>query len=91
MVDRQRREPDARGGFRMTAEEAIIRELSTGPKTLNHLSAKCAPEGGWSRWPSQRLDGILALMVSRGDVGVREWVVDRGRFVPVYYLRRKRE
>ena len=75
----------------MTAEEAILRELSTGPKTLNHLGATCAPEGGWSRWPTQRLDGILALMVSRGDIAVMEWTHEKGRFVPVYVLRKRKE
>ena len=74
----------------MTAEEAIIRELSTGPKTLNHLCAKCSPTVRWSDGERKRdITPLLAFMVSRGDIGVREWVVDRGRFVPVYYLRRR--
>jgi hypothetical protein len=72
----------------MTASERILDALSNGPKTLTWLQSHCAPE---PRWPDTRpkdLTGILALMVSEGSIDVQEWVVEKGRFVPVYRRRR---
>lgn len=74
----------------MTAEEAIIRELSAGPKTLNYLSSKCAPSARWAEGDRRHdITPLLAFMVARGDIAVREWVYEKGRFVPIYYLRRR--
>ena len=73
----------------MTASERILDALSNGPKTLTWLQSHCAPE---PRWPDTRpkdLTGILALMVSEGSIDVQEWVVEKGRFVPVYRRRRR--
>ncbi len=72
----------------MTASERILDALSNGPKTLTWLQSHCAPE---PRWPDTRpkdITGILALMVSEGSIDVQEWVVEKGRFVPVYRRRR---
>ncbi len=73
----------------MTASERILDALSNGPKTLTWLQSHCAPE---PRWPDTRpkdITGILALMVSEGSIDVQEWVVEKGRFVPVYRRRRR--
>ena len=72
----------------MTASERILDALSNGPKTLTWLQSHCAPE---PRWPDTRpkdITGILALMVSEGSIDVQEWVVEKGKFVPVYRRRR---
>ena len=72
----------------MTIAESVMAELESGPKTLTHLQRKCVPE---PRWPDVRrkdISGILALMVSEGSIDVQEWVVEKGRFVPVYRRRR---
>lgn len=72
----------------MTASERILDALSNGPKTLTWLQSHCAPE---PRWPDTRpkdITGILALMVSEGSIDVQEWVIERGKFVPVYRRRR---
>jgi hypothetical protein len=72
----------------MTASERILDALSNGPKTLTWLQSHCAPE---PRWPDTRpkdITGILALMVSEGSIDVQEWVVEKGRFVPVYRRRK---
>ena len=72
----------------MTMQEEIVRALGTGPKTLTWIEAHCAP----ARRPGERRrdpTGILAWMVSEGTVEVQEWVVEKGRFVPVYRLRRR--
>ena len=72
----------------MTASERILDALASGSKTLTWLQSHCAPE---PRWPDTRpkdLTGILALMVSEGSIDVQEWVVEKGRFVPVYRRRR---
>ena len=72
----------------MTASERILDALSNGPKTLTWLQSHCAPE---PRWPDTRpkdITGILALMVSEGSIDVQEWVVERGKFVPVYRRRK---
>lgn len=71
----------------MTAEEDIIRELARGPKTLNYLADKCAPVRR-TDGVKRDITGLLALMVAQGDIDVREWVLDRGKFVPVYCLKR---
>ena len=73
----------------MTASERILDALSNGPKTLTWLQSHCAPE---PRWPDTRpkdITGILALMVSEGSIDVQEWVVEKGKFVPVYRRRRR--
>ena len=70
-----------------TIDEKVMRELESGPKTLTHLQKKCAPE---PRWPDTRpkdITGILAFMASEGRIDVQEWVVEKGRFVPVYRRR----
>lgn len=72
----------------MTIDEAIMRELSTGPKTLTHLERKCVPEPRWPQTRKRDITGLLALMVSEGRIDVQEWVVERDRFVPVYRRRR---
>lgn len=72
----------------MTASERILDALANGPKTLTWLQGHCAPE---PRWPDTRpkdITGILALMVSEGSIDVQEWVVERGKFVPVYRRRK---
>lgn len=74
----------------MTIEERVLAELASGPKTLNYLTEKCAPPlRGEAARRSMGVGSILAIMVSRGDIAVREWVIDKGRFVPIYYLRRR--
>lgn len=72
----------------MTIAESVLKELETGPKTLTHLQRKCAPAPKWPDTRSRDISGILALMVSEGSIDVQEWVVERGRFVPVYRRRR---
>jgi hypothetical protein len=73
----------------MTIDEAVMRELATGPKTLTHLQRKCVPE---PRWPDTRpkdIVGILAWMEAEGRIAVQEWVCEKGRFVPIYRMVRK--
>lgn len=73
----------------MTVAESVLAELATGPKTLTHLERKCAPAPKWPDVRPKDISGILALMVSEGSIDVQEWVVERGRFVPVYRRRRR--
>lgn len=73
----------------MTVAESVLAELATGPKTLTHLERRCAPAPKWPDVRPRDITGVLALMVSEGSIDVQEWVVERGRFVPVY-RRRKR-
>lgn len=68
----------------MTVEEDIMRELARGPKTLTHLQRKCVPPPSWPDTRQKDITGILALMVSEKTIAVQEWVVEKGRFVPIY-------
>ena len=73
----------------MTIDEAVMRELATGPKTLTHLQRKCVPEPKWPDMRQRDITGILAFMVAEGRIDVQEWVVEKGRFVPIYRMVRK--
>ena len=81
-------EAQAEGGRAVTVAESVMAELESGPKTLTHLQRKCSPAPKWPDVRPKDISGILALMVSEGSIDVQEWVVERGRFVPVYRRRR---
>lgn len=70
----------------MTVHDDVLRELSTGPKLLTHLERTCARPN----LPPGHLLRTLADMVNAREVFVREWVVEKGRFQPVYESRRGR-
>ena len=73
----------------VTMQEEIVRALESGPKTLSWIEAHCVPA---PRWPDTRRKdptGVLAWMVAEGTVDVDRWVYEKGRFQPVYRLRRR--
>lgn len=68
----------------MTVREDVLSELSTGPKLYTHIVRKCAR----ANLPDGHVDRVLDGMVRSGEVYVREWVVERGKFQPVYESRK---
>ncbi len=69
----------------MTVREDVLRELSTGPKLYTHIVRKCARP----QLPDGHVDRVLDGMARAGEVYVREWVVEKGKFQPVYESRRR--
>ncbi|MBR6204651.1 MAG: hypothetical protein IKQ60_06360 [Candidatus Methanomethylophilaceae archaeon] len=69
----------------MTVREDVLRELSTGPKPYTHIVRKCAR----ANLPDGHVDRVLDDMVRAREIVVREWVVERGKFQPVYESRRR--
>ena len=69
----------------MTVREDILKELSTGPKTFVYLERKCTR----SNLPPGHVLRTVMEMVNSKEIVAREWVVDRGKFTPVYESRRK--
>ena len=69
----------------MTVRDDILRELSTGPKTFAYLERKCTRP---NLPPGHVLRTVMELVNSK-EIVAREWVVDRGKFTPVYESRRR--
>ncbi len=69
----------------MTVHDDILSELSKGPRTFTYLERKCSKPN----LPPDHVLKTVSRMVSSKEIVVREWVVDRGRFVPVYERRRE--
>lgn len=68
----------------MTVREDVLRELSTGPKLYTHIVRKCARQN----LPDGHVDRVLDGMVRAREIVVREWVVEKGKFQPVYESRK---
>ena len=69
----------------MTVRDDVLRELSTGPKTFASLERKCTRP---NLPPGHVLRTVMELVNSK-EIVAREWVVDRGKFTPVYESRRR--
>lgn len=69
----------------MTVRDDVLRELSTGPKLYTHIVRKCSR----ANLPDGHVDRVLDGMVRAREIVVREWVVEKGKFQPVYESRRR--
>ena len=69
----------------MTVRDDVLKELSTGPKTFAYLERKCTRP---NLPPGHVLRTVMELVNAR-EIVAREWVVDRGKFTPVYESRRR--
>lgn len=69
----------------MTVHDDILSELSKGPRTFTYLETRCHRPN----LPPDHVMRTLATMVNSKEIYVREWVVERGKFVPVYERRRE--